>query len=34
VAVVEQIVHDLQERLSEPALQEQEQGTPVSPGAP
>jgi hypothetical protein len=30
VAVVEQIVHDLQERLSEPALQQQEQGAAVS----
>lgn len=30
VAVIEQILHDLQERLSEPVLQEQEQGTAVS----
>jgi Domain of unknown function (DUF4126) len=33
-ALVDEIVHNLRERLSEPALQEQEQGTPVSPGAP
>jgi hypothetical protein len=32
-ALVEEIVRNLRERLSEPALQEQEQGTPVSPGA-
>jgi Domain of unknown function (DUF4126) len=32
-ALVEQIVHELRERLCEPALQEQELGAAVSPGA-
>lgn len=33
-AVVEQIVHNLHQRLSEPVLREQEQAAAVSPGAP